>query len=159
MTAYTAQTQWQRQGAVFTDNRYSRAHRLRFDGGLDIPGSSSPHSVRLPYSDPAALDPEEALIAALSSCHMLCFLYLAAKAGYVVDEYLDQAEGVLETPPGEAHAYITQVTLKPAIRFSGAKRPDDAVLAELHHRAHDDCALAHSVKAAITLAGSWAHNG
>jgi organic hydroperoxide reductase OsmC/OhrA len=95
MSEYTATVYWQRHGAVFTDNKYSRAHQWRFDGGVTVPASSSPHVVRVPLSDPSAVDPEEAFVASLSSCHMLFFLMFAAQAGFVVDAYEDQAIGTM----------------------------------------------------------------
>jgi len=92
---YTAQIVWTRDGTVFTDNRYSRGHVWRFDGGVEVPASSSPHSVRLPLSRADAVDPEEAFVAALASCHMLWFLSIAARRGWCVDRYRDQAAGTL----------------------------------------------------------------
>ena len=96
MGTYMATINWQRNEAKFTDNRYSRAHMWQFDGGCSVPASSSPHVVPLPYSDASAVDPEEAFVASLSSCHMLCFLYIAAKRGFVVDSYRDEAQGMME---------------------------------------------------------------
>src|SRR5262249_31787443 len=93
MSEYRAIVEWKRNGAVFTDSKYSRGHRWLFDGGVEVPASSSPHSVRLPFSVENAVDPEEALVAALSSCHMLTFLYLAAKKKFVIDSYRDDAVG------------------------------------------------------------------
>src|SRR5687768_15174239 len=95
MAEYTATIEWSRNGAVFTDNRYRRGHRWLFDGGVEVPASSSPHIVPLPLSVAAAVDPEEALVASLSSCHMLGFLYTAAKRGFVVESYRDEAVGVM----------------------------------------------------------------
>src|SRR6266566_9230286 len=96
MADYKSTVVWNREGAAFTDNRYSRGHRWLFDGGVEVPASSSPHVVPLPLSVAAAVDPEEAFVASLSSCHMLVFLSLAAKRGFVVDSYRDEAIGVLE---------------------------------------------------------------
>src|SRR5688572_26763269 len=96
MSEYTATVIWQRGDARFVDNRYSRAHEWRFDGGAIVPGSSSPHSVPVPLSDPRGVDPEEAFVASLSSCHMLWFLSIAAKRGFVVESYEDNAVGHLE---------------------------------------------------------------
>lgn len=144
MAICLATIHWHRNGAVFTDNRYSRAHQWRFDGGAVIPGSSSPHVVRVPLSDASAVDPEEAFVASLSSCHMLWFLSLAAQAGFVVDEYEDQASGVLGKN-AEGKAAMTAVTLKPVVTFSG-KRPSEEEFARLHERAHDECFIASSVK-------------
>ena len=144
MSEYTATIYWQRLGAVFTDQKYSRAHEWRFDGGVTVPGSSSPHVVRPPYSDPAGVDPEEAFVASLSSCHMLFFLSLAAKQGFVVDSYEDHAVGHLEKNAAGKLA-VTKVELHPRIVFSGAKTPADADLDWLHDKAHKECFIANSV--------------
>lgn len=147
MTEYTAQVHWQRQQQSFTDQRYSRRHQWRFDGGQEVPGSSSPHSVPLPWSDPAAVDPEEALVAAVSSCHMLWFLALAAKAGFVVDDYRDEASGTMARN-AEGRMAITLVTLRPAVRFAGTPPTAEAFL-HLHHEAHEACYIANSVKSEV----------
>ena len=123
---YRATVSWKRAGdAKFTDQRYSRGHTISFDGGITVPGSSSPLSVRLPYSVAEAVDPEEALVASLSSCHMLTFLYVAAKQGFVIDAYEDSAVGEM-TKNDAGQMWISRVTLDPAISFSGAKRPSAA---------------------------------
>lgn len=144
MSEYTATIYWQRLGAAFTDNKYSRAHEWRFDGGVVVPASSSPHVVRIPLSDPSAVDPEEAFVASLSSCHMLFFLSLAAQQGWVVDDYEDRAVGVLGKNEAGRMA-MTVVTLRPKVVFSG-RAPSAEQLAELHHRAHQECFIASSVK-------------
>lgn len=154
MSTHTAEIRWSRNDSRFTDNRYSRAHEWRFDGGAVVPGSSSPHVVRVPFSDPAAVDPEEAYVAALSSCHMLWFLGLAARDGYLVDSYVDSALGDMEKN-GEGKEAITRVTLRPDVVFSGSKVPDDAAVSALHHEAHESCFLANSVKTRIVVEGSW----
>src|SRR5207248_3214535 len=100
---------WKRGDAKFTDQRYSRAHTWRFDGGITVPGSSSPLSVRLPYSVAEAVDPEEALVVALASCHLLTFLYEAAKQGYVIDSYADEAVGEM-TKNERGRLWISKVT-------------------------------------------------
>jgi organic hydroperoxide reductase OsmC/OhrA len=138
---------------TFTDQRYSRGHTWSFDGGITVPGSSSPLSVRLPYSVAEAIDPEEAFVAAVSSCHMLTFLYVAAKRGFVVDAYADDALGVM-TKNEKGRMWVSKVTLAPAIVFAGDKRPTDAQLEELHHLAHDECYIANSVKSEIVVQGS-----
>jgi organic hydroperoxide reductase OsmC/OhrA len=107
----------------FTDQRYSRGHSWTFDGGIAVPASSSPLSVRLPYSVAEAADPEEALVAAVSSCHMLTFLYIAAKQGFVVDVYAEEATGV-RTKNDQGRLWVSKVTLRPAITFSGREAPD-----------------------------------
>jgi organic hydroperoxide reductase OsmC/OhrA len=146
MAEYTAQLHWQR-GAdePFTDQRYSRRHTLRFDGGVELPGSSSPSVVPLPMSDANAVDPEELFVAALSSCHMLWFLSLAAARGHVVDLYEDAAVGVMSRN-AEGRLAMTQVTLRPQVVFAGTNMPDAAALAALHHAAHEACFIASSVK-------------
>jgi organic hydroperoxide reductase OsmC/OhrA len=155
MTKHTALVEWTTDGGKFTDNRYSRAHQWRFDGGAVVPASSSPHVVRVPMSDPAGVDPEEAYVAALSSCHMLWFLSIAAQDGYVVSAYRDAAEGTMANNDA-GNEVVAHVLLKPAVTFSGEKAPSDEVLADLHHRAHQACFLANSVKTVIEVNGSWA---
>jgi len=145
MSHYTAQLLWTRGDQPFTDRRYSRAHRLRFDGGVDLPASSSPQVVPVPGSDPSAVDPEELFVASLSSCHMLWFLDLACRAGWCVDHYEDLAAGVLARD-AEGRQAMTEVTLRPQVRFAGDRQPDAAAVAALHHRAHDACFIANSVR-------------
>jgi organic hydroperoxide reductase OsmC/OhrA len=141
---YTAGIHWTRGEAPFTDNRYSRAHRWLFDGGLEVPASSSPHVVRVPLSAEAAVDPEEALVAALSSCHMLWFLSLAAQGGFRVDDYRDQAGGIMGRNAAGRMAMV-RVTLRPRVVFSGERLPTQAQILELHHRSHEECFIANSV--------------
>jgi organic hydroperoxide reductase OsmC/OhrA len=145
---YHAEVHWTRAGQPFTDNRYSRRHDWHFDGGATVSGSSSPLSVRVPMSDPSAVDPEEAFVAALASCHMLWFLGLAAKAGWVVDDYRDAAVGIME-PNAQGQVAVTVVTLHPAVRYGGERRPDAAEQARLHHDAHASCFIANSVKSEV----------
>ena len=149
MSTHTAEVAWFRHDARFTDNRYSRLHKWTFDGGAVVPASSSPQVVKVPLSDPAGVDPEEAFVAALSSCHMLWFLSLAARDGYCVDSYVDAAEGLMENDA------ITVVTLKPQVAFCGDQAPTDAEFDRLHHEAHQACFLARSVKSEIRVQGSW----
>jgi organic hydroperoxide reductase OsmC/OhrA len=141
---YTAALRWERGDAVFTDNRYSRAHVWRFDGGIEVPASSSPQVVRLPFSIAAAVDPEEAFVASLSSCHMLSFLYVAAKRGFRADRYVDEAVGILSKNAAGKLA-MTSVILHPKVDFSGDERPGRAELERMHHQAHEDCYIASSV--------------
>lgn len=148
MSEHTAIVQWNREGAVFTDNRYSRGHRWVFDGGVEVPASSSPKVVRVPLSVEAAIDPEEAFVASLSSCHMLWFLSLSAKQGFVVDQYRDEAVGTI-AKDAEGKFAMTQVTLRPDVRFFGDKQPAAAELAALHHEAHEQCFIANSVKTEV----------
>ncbi|TDF62081.1 OsmC family protein [Cupriavidus sp. L7L] len=148
MSVYTAEVLWQRDGQDFTGNRYSRRHVLRFDGGAEVPGSSSPHVVPLPMSDASAVDPEEMFIASLSSCHMLWFLSLAAKQRFVVDRYVDAATGVMEKNR-EGQMAMTVVTLRPQVTFSGEREPTRDELERLHHAAHDACFIASSVRTEV----------
>ena len=148
MATYTAEIIWSRAGQKFIDNRYSRKHTLRFDGGIAISGSSSPHVVPLPFSALDAVDPEEAFVASLSSCHMLWFLSIAVKHGLIVDEYHDAAEGVMGKN-AQGKLMMTVVTLRPEVRFSGEKTPTNADLLELHHLAHGECFIANSVKTEV----------
>ncbi|WP_439683882.1 OsmC family peroxiredoxin [Cupriavidus oxalaticus] len=148
MSVYTAEVLWQRDGQDFTGNRYSRRHVLRFDGGAEVPGSSSPHVVPLPMSDASAVDPEEMFIASLSSCHMLWFLSLAAKQRFVVDRYVDAATGLMEKNR-EGQMAMTVVTLRPQVTFSGEREPTRDELERLHHAAHDACFIANSVRTEV----------
>lgn len=148
MSTYSATVRWQRNGAAFIDQRYSRAHAWHFDGGAVVPGSSSPHTVPLPYSDAAAVDPEEAFVAALSSCHLLWFLHLAAKAGYVVERYEDCADGVMARN-AEGRLAMTLVTLRPRAAFAGDRQPQRADIEALHRKAHEECFIANSVKSEV----------
>jgi organic hydroperoxide reductase OsmC/OhrA len=148
MSTYSATILWQRNGAAFTDQRYSRAHVMKFDGGAEVAGSSSPHTVPLPYSDAAAVDPEEAFVAALSSCHLLWFLHLAAKRGFIVERYEDRADGVM-AKNAEGRLAMTRVTLRPLAEFAGENRPSHSDIEALHHAAHEECFIANSVKSEV----------
>src|SRR3954466_10659660 len=150
---YRAMLKWSRGGATFTDQRYSRAHSWSFDGGVTVPASSSPLSVRLPYSVAEAVDPEEALVAALASCHMLTFLYVAAKQGFVIDAYADDAVGEMSKNE-RGKLWVSKVTLSPKITFTGDKRPSPEQLDELHHLAHEECYIANSVKSEVVVQGA-----
>ena len=150
MSEYGAVIRWNRgKDEIFSDNQYSRGHMWEFDGGVKVPASSSPHVVPLPYSVEENVDPEEAFIAALSSCHMLVFLSIAAKRNYVIEEYVDDAVGVLEED-SEGVTSVTQVTLRPKVVFSGDKQPTYQQLEKLHHLSHQHCFIANSVKTVIT---------
>lgn len=150
MSTYVADLIWERGDESFVDQRYSRRHRIRFDGGTEVAGSSSPHVVRAPLSDPAAVDPEEMFVASLSSCHLLWFLALAAKEGWRVDRYEDAAEGVLARNE-EGHQVMTVVTLRPRVVFSGERTPDPDSLRALHHDAHARCYIANSVRTEVRV--------
>ena len=145
MAEHTAEIAWERGDQDFVGNRYSRKHVLRFDGGAQVPGSSSPHVVPLPMSDASAVDPEEMLIASISACHMLWFLALAAKERLQVVRYVDDADGVM-AHDAEGRLAMTVVTLKPQVEFGGERRPSRDELGRLHHAAHAACFIANSVK-------------
>jgi organic hydroperoxide reductase OsmC/OhrA len=149
MAEYSAEILWTREQQPFLDNRYSRRHVLRFDGGAAFAGSSSPHVVPSPYSDVAAVDPEEMLVASLSSCHMLWFLSIAVKRKFIVDRYHDAAIGIMSKDEG-GRFWMSHVTLRPQVRFSGERQPTRAELDEMHHSAHAECFIANSVKTAVT---------
>jgi organic hydroperoxide reductase OsmC/OhrA len=151
MKTFDASLSWERGAQPFLDQRYSRAHSWQFDGGLSVPASSSPLSVPLPMSDPAAVDPEEALVAAASSCHMLFFLSLAAARGLVVDSYRDQATGYLDTNELGRLA-IVRIVLRPRIAFAG-QAPHADLLAQLHHEAHARCYIASSLRGVVVVEG------
>ncbi len=144
MSEYLATVSWSREGQDFLSNRYSRAHRWSFDGGAEIMASPAPQVVPAPMSVEEYVDPEEAFVASLASCHMLFFLFLAAKKKYVVDEYVDEAVGALGKIDGGRTA-MTRVTLRPKVTFSGDDRPDEEQLRALHHQAHELCYIANSV--------------
>ncbi len=146
--SHGATIRWQRGEANFLDQRYHRAHTWSFDGGLTVPGSSSPQVVPVPFSDASAVDPEEAYVAALSSCHLLWFLDIASRAGFSVDSYEDAADGRMARN-AEGKLVIDLVTLRPRTRFAGARVPDADTLARLHHEAHAACFLANSVRSEI----------
>ncbi|MEO8838638.1 MAG: OsmC family protein [Herbaspirillum sp.] len=149
MHAYTATVRWNRAQEKFIDNRYSRSHEWEFDGGARVAASSSPLTVPLPMSVAANVDPEEALIAATSSCHMLWFLWFAARAEWVVDSYLDSASGVMEKNDVGKLAF-KRISLCPKVVFSGPQ-PTAEQLAQLHHDAHENCFIANSLKAEIVI--------
>ena len=150
MSTYTAQLVWERGTQDFLSQKYSRRHRIRFDGGADILASSSPAVVPVPGSDPAGIDPEEAFVASLSSCHMLWFLFVAAKRGFVVDRYEDNPTGVLERN-AERRWAISVVTLHPKIAFSADKQPSSEELEQMHHKAHEECYIANSVTTDVRI--------
>jgi organic hydroperoxide reductase OsmC/OhrA len=139
--------------ADFTRGRYSREHAWTFDGGVSVPASASPSVVPAPWSSPAGVDPEEALVAAASSCHMLAFLYLASKRGFAATSYRDHAVGVM-TKGANGVAWVSKITLRPELVWAGDKRPTVAELAELHHEAHHDCFIANSIKSEVVVEGA-----
>ena len=149
MGTHTATIAWQRGDEPFAGGRYSRKHEWRFDGGAIVAASPSPQVVPLPWSDPAAVDPEEAFVAAIASCHMLWFLSIAAERGHIIERYEDDAVGTLaRVAPGRQA--ITEVVLRPRIAFAGAP-VDAATVAALHEAAHERCFIANSVNSAIRI--------
>jgi len=143
---------WRRQAdADFARGRYSRVHLWRFDGGIEVPASASPSVVPLPYSSEQAVDPEEAFVASLASCHMLTFLDIARRAGFVVDSYIDEAAGVM-AKNDKGQRWVAEVTLRPRIVFSGDRQPTPGDLDRLHHAAHEACFIANSVLTKVTIA-------
>ncbi len=151
MSTYTANIIWKRNDDVFIGRKYSRAHQWKFDGGVSVPASASPHIVPLPYSVEANVDPEEAFVASISSCHMLFFLDISSKKKLVIDSYNDNAEGILEKD-SDGKLAMTRVILNPTIHFSG-KQPSEEVLHKIHHLAHQECFIANSVKTVVTVKG------
>jgi len=148
MAEYIAEITWIRGEQDFLSNKYSRRHTVRFDAGVDVPGSSSPHVVPAPYSDTSAVDPEEMLVASLSSCHMLWFLSIAAKRKFVVDKYTDAAVGVMSKNDA-GKLYMSLVTLRPNVQFSGEKLPSKSDIEAIHHLAHGECFIANSVRTEV----------
>lgn len=153
---YRATVRWSRDGADFAGNRYGRGHVWSFDGGVEVPASASPLVVPLPFSREDAVDPEEAFVAAVSSCHMLTFLWAASKKRFVVDAYEDRAVGIM-TKNERGKLFVSKITLDPAIAFSGERIPTPAEIADLHHLAHQECFIANSVLTEVVVAGILAH--
>ncbi len=149
MSEYSAIVRWNRSNnEVFSDNKYNRGHVWEFDGGVTVPASSSPHVVPLPYSVEENVDPEEAFIAALSSCHMLVFLSIAAKKKYIIESYVDNAVGEMEEDEN-GKTSVTKVTLRPFVVFSGDRSPSVKQLEKMHHMSHENCFIANSVKTEV----------
>lgn len=149
MSKYCAEVVWQKaESESFIDNKYSRGHLWRFDGGVEVPASSSPHIVPLPYSVEANVDPEEAFVASISSCHMLFFLGIAAKKKWQILSYVDKPVGVMEqTSEG---VMMTEVTLRPQVTFEGPSQPSREALEKVHHQSHQQCFIANSIKTKVT---------
>ena len=153
MSIYTAKITWKSDSAEwFAKNQYTRGHSWEFDGRVTVPASSSPHAVRVPFSVEAAVDPEEALVASASSCHMLSFLWVASKAGFNVGSYEDNAVGEMAATP-EGKQWISKITLDPQIAWSGKRVPTREELANMHHEAHEVCYIANSIKSEIVVSG------
>jgi organic hydroperoxide reductase OsmC/OhrA len=153
MSTYTAKVVWKTDAPdMFTKNRYTRGHTWSFDGGIEVPASSSPHAVRLPFSVEEAVDPEEALVAATSSCHMLTFLWVAARKGFRIDAYEDNAVGEM-TEGADGKQWVSTITLDPKIEWAGDKIPTAEEIAVMHHEAHEGCYIANSIKSEVVVAG------
>jgi organic hydroperoxide reductase OsmC/OhrA len=150
MSSHTATISWKRTGPDFLKGNYSREHTWAFDGGVVVPASPSPAVVREPYSNPANVDPEEAFVAAISSCHMLSFLYVASRHGFQVDSYEDDAKGLM-TKNAKGVPWVSSVVLHPRISYSGDRTPTASEVAELHHLAHEECFIANSVRTEVTV--------
>lgn len=149
MSEHRATVEWRRAGAEFRYETYPRAHVLRFRHGIEVPATAAPGNVPASAPQVPGVDPEEAFVASLSSCHMLWFLHLACRAGFVVERYLDAARGVL-AKDGDGRMAVTRVDLRPVVAFEG-KAPSESEHGTLHHAAHDKCFIANSVKSEVTL--------
>jgi organic hydroperoxide reductase OsmC/OhrA len=152
MSEHKAIIRWQRTSPDFLKGKYSREHTWTFDGGFTMPASPSPSVVPVPFSNPAHVDPEEAFVASVSSCHMLTFLYLASKQGFQMDSYQDTATGVM-TKNEKGIPWISLIKLDPKIVYSGEKLPTPADEEKLHHHAHEQCFIANSIKTDVRVSG------
>ncbi|MBN4046752.1 OsmC family protein [bacterium AH-315-P07] len=149
MSEYSALVVWERgSDEAYIDNKYSRGHKWVFDGGVTVPASSSPKVLPVPYSVEENVDPEEAFVASLSSCHMLFFLSIAATAGFIIDRYTDNAIGIMEKD-SDGKMSMTKVTLRPKVIFSEEKQPTMEHLEKMHHQSHEQCFIANSVKSEV----------
>jgi organic hydroperoxide reductase OsmC/OhrA len=152
MSNYTAKITWKCDSPEgFAKNQYTRGHMWFFDGGIVVPASSSPHAVRVPFSVEEAVDPEEALVAAASSCHLLSFLWVASKKGFIVESYEDDAVGEM-TENDAGKEWVSKITLAPTIVWVGTA-PSEEELAEMHHAAHEGCYIANSIKSEVVVGG------
>lgn len=154
MSEHKAIIRWKRTGRDFLIGKYSREHTWSFDGGVTVQASPSPSVVPAPYSNPAYVDPEEAFVAAVSSCHMLTYLYLAYQQGFQLDRYEDEAVGVM-TKNERGVSWVSAVTLHPRITYSGEKLPAAADEKRLHHMAHEQCFIANSIKTEVIVEGAF----
>ncbi len=152
MSEHRATIRWQNKSPDFLKGKYSREHTWTFDGGVTVNASASPSVVPVPYSNPAHVDPEEVFVAAVSSCHMLTFVYLASRQGFQVDSYADEAVGLV-TKNEAGVAWVSSIRLNPKISYGGSKLPTPTDEEHLHHQAHEQCFIANSVKTNITVEG------
>ena len=150
MSEHKATISWKRESLDFLKGRYSREHTWAFDGGMTIPASPSPSVVPVPNSNPALIDPEEAFVASVSSCHMLTYLHLASRKGFVVDAYQDEATGVMSKNERGSY-WVGAIKLRPKISYSGDKLPSPEEEKQLHHDAHEQCFIANSIKTVVTV--------
>jgi organic hydroperoxide reductase OsmC/OhrA len=150
MSEHKAFIRWSRTSPDFCAGRYSREHTWQFDGGVTVPASPSPSVVPTPFSNPASVDPEEAFVAAVSSCHMLTFLHLASKEGFQVDAYSDEAVGVM-TRNENGVPWVSSITLNVRIDYSGSRLPTPQDEESLHHHAHEQCFIANSIKTRVQV--------
>jgi organic hydroperoxide reductase OsmC/OhrA len=150
MSEHKATIRWTQSQGDFLKGTYSREHTWIFDGGVTVPASSSPAAVRVPFSNPANVDPEEAFVASLSSCHMLTYLYVASRKGFEVSSYEDEAVGVM-TKNERGVPWVSTVTLHPRITYAGSKTPTPEEVNQMHHAAHEGCFIANSVKTDVQV--------
>ena len=158
MSEHKATIKWTLTSPDFLKGRYSREHSWTFDGGMSIPASPSPSVVPTPWSNPANVDPEEAYVASISSCHMLTYLFLASRGGFVVESYVDEAVGLI-TKNERGVPWVSRVDLHPAIVYSGEKLPTAEDEHRLHHAAHEQCFIANSVKTEIVVSAPGTGSG
>ena len=152
MSQHTAKIEWKGWTPEYGLGKYSRVHTWSFDGGLTVPASAAPGVVPAPFVDPAGIDPEEAFVASISSCHMLTYLHVARRAGFQIESYLDEAVGDM-AKNDKGIPWVATVTLNPQIVYVGDKRPSHEEEAQLHHKAHDGCYVSQSVKSDVKVAG------
>jgi organic hydroperoxide reductase OsmC/OhrA len=150
MSEHKATIKWSHSQGDFLKGTYSREHTWTFDGGMTIAASSSPSAVRVPFSNPANVDPEEAFVASLSSCHMLTYLYVASRKGFEIFRYEDEAVGAM-TKNERGIPWVSSVVLRPRITYAGSKTPDREEEEQMHHAAHEQCFVANSVKTDIRV--------
>jgi organic hydroperoxide reductase OsmC/OhrA len=150
MSEHKAIIRWKRSGPDFLKGKYSREHTWTFDGGLTVPASSAPSVVPAPYSNPANVDPEEAFVASVSSCHMLTYVFLASRQGFQVDSYEDEVVGIMGKNE-KGIPWVSAIKLNPKITYSGQKMPAAEDVQRLHHLAHEQCYVANSIKTQVTV--------
>ncbi|MFL5620590.1 MAG: OsmC family protein [Gemmatimonadaceae bacterium] len=150
MSEHRATVRWEQAGGPFAKRQYSRAHTWSFDGGVTVPAAASVSAVPAQFTDPSAVDPEEAYVAAIASCHLLSFLPLAALAGFEVSRYEDDAVGRMAKNE-RGKLWVSEVELSPRVTWGEGKAPSAEQEAELHHRAHEDCYIASSVRTEIRV--------